>query len=81
MLRVRVGAFCGILQCNEFTGLKSNLKILHAVLGFSMYTKLEYRCWKALYSLCRKTPGVTFGVTFHFRHVAHDFQDLELQAM
>jgi hypothetical protein len=34
MLRVQVGAFRDLLQCNSFKEVKSNMKILQAVLDF-----------------------------------------------
>jgi len=54
-LRLHVEAFIDLLQCNSFMGVKSNMKTLQEILEFSWYPRLEYRCWKVYYCLCRKT--------------------------
>jgi len=72
VLRLHVGTFSYLLKCNSFMEVKSNVKILQAVLEFSRYPKLECRCWKVCYCLCGKTPGFTLGVTFCCRHVTRN---------
>jgi len=75
-LLLHVQTFSDLLKCNSFMEVKSNMKIPQAVLDFPRYPKLECRCWKVCYYLCRKTPGFTLDVTFYSLHFTRNLYDL-----
>ena len=75
-LLLHVQAFSDLLKCNIFVEVKSSMEILQAVLEFSRYPKLECRCCKVYYCLCRKIPGFTLNVTFYSRHFTRNVYDL-----